>query len=54
MKLLRYYKLMLIFAIVLLTQAMTCESFDIEPKFPKNAKGHPEYELPNANIPLQP
>jgi len=46
MKLLRYYKLMSIFAIVLLTQAMTCEGdFDREPKYPKNAKGRPEYEL---------
>jgi hypothetical protein len=45
MKLLKSYKLIYIFAIVLLTQANCCEGdFDTEPKYPKNVKGRPEYE----------
>ena len=45
MKLLKSYKLIYVFTIVLLTQAMTCEGdFDREPKYQKNAKGRPEYE----------
>ena len=44
MKLSKCYKLVYIFAIVVLTQAMTCENFDeSETMFHKNAKGHPEF-----------
>ena len=40
----KYYKLMIVFAFVLLTQAMQCnEDYENEPLYPKNAEGKPEY-----------
>lgn len=39
----KYYKLMIVFAFVLLTQAMQCEDYEDEPLYPKNAEGKPEY-----------
>lgn len=49
MKLSKCYKLVYIFAIVVLTQAMTCENFDeSETMFHKNANGRPEYNWLNT------
>lgn len=45
MRISKCYKLVYIFAFALLTQATYCEGdYDREPKYPKNAKGRPEYK----------